>query len=221
MMPPKAASIAPSDLFLAIAKRPRPHTTVPFPAKDGSVGDLALQLLTIDELHTARVNASKEAKARLGDDGKAGDLAYEELYREEQFVQLVVMACRTKDLGMAAFPSAAAVRKYLGTDEVGMLVQAYTAFRAEQGPMLSELTVPEMNAWLKVLQEGGSRVPLSRLGLEALQELVMHLASLLKISSTASGSYTLPADESSPTPSPTESAEPEAVATEYPVSGAV
>jgi hypothetical protein len=200
MMPPK--DVAPSDLWLALSKRPRPHRTVEFPTKDGSVGQLALWILTEHELHTCRANAATEARNRLGERSKEGsEVAYEEIYRNELIVQLVCMACRNiSDMRVPAFPTAAIARQCLLTDEFWFLYQAYSLFRAESGPMLSELTPAEMNAWLKVLQEGGSRVPLARLGLEAVIDLLMHSVASQTSSSTGSGSAGLPPDASLPLP---------------------
>jgi hypothetical protein len=199
MLPPK--NVQPSELWQTLAKRPRPTKTIEFPCKDGSsVGRTCLWILTEDELHTCRKNAREEAVARLGTTAQPSELAYEEIYRNELYVQLACMACRApENLLVPSFPTPPIARKVLTTDEWGSIVAAYNAFRVEAGPMLSELTPAEMEAWLKTLQEGASRLPLaSRLSPEALIDLILFLVSKLTSLQADSGSPGLLQEEPSP-----------------------
>jgi len=198
--PPKDAD--PTDLWQRLSTRPRPSKVVPFPVPPGeeSPGDLALVVLTESEMMQVRANADAAAKEALRGDIKPGDLGYEDLYENEKAVQLVALAARkADDPTMLRFPSAKDLRKKLTTDEIGQIAADYTQFRLERGPFVSELTEPELEAWLKVLQEGASRVPFSRLRTEALIDLVMFLGS--KVTQLmASGSAGSPPEGSSTDP---------------------
>jgi hypothetical protein len=196
-MPPK---IQPSELWLQLIARPRPTTTVEFPTRSGTVGKVKIWILNEEELHGCRKDARDEAVSRIGSDPK-GDTAFEDIYRNELVIQLLCRACRAVEdpQHVPAFPTPSIARKVLLTDEWAVLFDAYNKYRAESGPMISEMTVPEMNAWIRELQEGGSRVPLARMSSEGLTDLVMHLVALHTNSSTGNGSAGSQPDESSPT----------------------
>ncbi len=204
--PPK--NVEPSALWVKLTERPRPMKFIDFPSKGGSPGKLALRILTESELHVCRANATNTAKELLGGESRSGDMGYEDIYRNELAVQLVTVGCRAAEYpdGMIpAFPSAKDARKKLTSDEFAVLAMAYKAFQVESGPILSELTKDEMEAWIKLLQEGGSRVPLAHLSGEAQTDLIMFLVSMLPTSQTASGSAGLqlegsPLESERPTP---------------------
>lgn len=201
--PPK--DVAPSDLWQKLSERPRPTTTIPFPVRAGaqSPGDLVLWVLTEAEMSSIRARSDVEAKRMLSGDIKPGDLGYAEIFRNEMFVQLVALAARNPAAPeFPAFPTAQGLRAKCTTDEIGSIAMAYGQFRAEQGPVVSELTEPQMEAWLKVLQEGASRVPLALLSGEALIDLIMFLVSKVGTSPTGSGSAGSPPDDSSTPPAP-------------------
>jgi hypothetical protein len=198
MNPPK--DIEPSALWLALTTRPRPHTIIDFPASKipgggnaQSPGKLALWVLTERELHDCRANAERAAKEMLKDgDAKVGSLGYEDIYRNELVFELVYCACRdAQDLTRPAFLHPKLARNILTTDEVAVLLDAYSLFRAESGPVVSEMTEAEMEAWIRMLQEGGSRVPLAKLSGEAKSDLIL---LLVKNRSTATGSAGSPPD---------------------------
>jgi hypothetical protein len=198
--PPKDAD--PSELWQKLTERPRPTCDFQFPGKDKNGNPLPpakLWVLREAELHACRANASKVAKEMVGEAGKVGDLGYEEIYRNEMATEMVALCVRAHDdPTFPGFPSAKAVRQRLTTDEIALIAGAYTQFRVESGPMISELTPVEMEAWLKVLQEGASRVPLARCSGEALSDLVMFLVSKIATPSTDTGSAGSPPSESSP-----------------------
>lgn len=202
--PPKGEE--PSELWLALEKRPRPSTLIDFPCAAGetSPGKLALVVLTESERHQARANAGAVARELVKgsdrerqDAGLLSDASYLDIYNSELSVQLVVQACRNpKDIRFPAFPSPRHARQALTTDDFGLLAQSYEQFRLSRGPYLSEMTHAEFEAWLKVLQEGASRVPLAQLSGEALKDLVMFLVS--KIRAMGTSSATSQPDGSSP-----------------------
>ena len=125
-------------------------------------------------------------------------LAYDEIYRNELAIETLVLACRDpKDLKLPAFPNSQLARAYLTTDEITCLFMAYIEHQQESGPIVANMSVPTMDAWILRLQEGASRVPLAQLSLEALKDLLLHSVSLLATSRTDSGSAGSPPPESS------------------------
>jgi hypothetical protein len=185
--PPKGVEA--SELWSRLATRERPSTLIDFPGKE-SPGQVAIRVLTVTELQQCRTNAEKEAKKLLGGETRAGDIGYEDVYRNEFVVQVVCLACRQVDDGgkFPAFPSPKHARDRLTEDDFAILWEAYGAWRRESGPILSEMTEPELEAWIRKLQEGGSRVPLATLSSAALQDAILLLIARLPTSPTDSGS---------------------------------
>jgi hypothetical protein len=141
-------------------------------------------VLTAKELSHARVNASRDTQKLLGEDAKVGNLAYEEEYQQQVAYQLLSLAARQADAtGFPFFPRPVDVRDQLTDDEIAVLMVAYATFRRESGPILDEITPDEMEAWIKLLMEGGSRFPLARWSGPALTDLAMCLVSKLKAAS--------------------------------------
>lgn len=198
--PPK--NVEPTALWLALSTKPRPVSIVDFPASKlpgggvgESIGKVAIRVLTEHELHGCRVNAERTAREMLKDDAKPGNLGYQDIYNNELAFELVYMACRDPDdHGRPVFLHPKLTRELLTTDEVAVLLDAYNLHRAESGPILAELTLAEMEAWIAKLQEGGSRVPLASLSGEAKSDLILHLVRKL---STLTGSAGLPPAEPS------------------------
>jgi hypothetical protein len=191
-----------SELWQKLSERPRPSTTVPFPVPKGekSPGDLVLWVLTDSELMSARANADTAAKKVLLGDIKPGDVGYHDIYSSECAVQILMRAARdpkSPNYDLPLFPSPERLRAKLTTDEISALIMSYGEFRRERGPYLSELTEPELEAWVKVLMEGASRVPLASLSGEALKDLIMYLGWRLRGSPTGTFSAGSPQDDSS------------------------
>ena len=177
-------NVEPSELWMALEKRPRPSKLIPFPVRAGeeSPGQLALVVLTESERHQARANAGAVAR-ELCPGASPNDAAYLDVYRSELAIQLVVLACRNpkdEQLRFSTFPTAKHARQVLTTDEFTQLALAYDQFRTECGPVISELTPDECEAWLKALTEGAGRVPLVQHSGEALIDLVMFLVSRIQ-----------------------------------------
>lgn len=194
--PPKDAE--PGELWLRLTELPRPVSGPhPFHARGTEVGKLVFRVLTAEELSFVRIEASRSTKAALGEDAKAGNLAYEEEYEQQKAYQLLQLACRqAEDRNFPAFPRPADVKAQLTDDEIAVALTAYAQFRRESGPMISMLTPAEMEAWIRILQEGASRFPLARLSGEALIDLIMYLVSKLGPSATATSSPGSPQGES-------------------------
>lgn len=182
-----------SELFAKLAERPRPYEIVPFPAKRGTepIGSVRLQILTESEMHRARADAERTAKAMLNGQTRVGDLGYEEIYRNELVIEMMVLAARDAEMPeLPIFPTAKHAREYVTTDEFGVLAVAYNALRREAGPIISEMTEEELEAWDRALTEGVKVGPLafSQLSSEAKTDLILHLAARLKDLRTGNGS---------------------------------
>jgi hypothetical protein len=198
--PPKDAN--PGAMWVTLTALPRP-TSSPhkFRAKGRDVGEMVFWVLTAQELASVRVNADRETRLVLGQDARSGNLAYEEEYEQQKAYHLLQLAARqAEDFRFPAFPTAKLLRETLTDDEISVALIAYATFRQESGPIISELTVEEMEAWLKLLQEGASRFPLVHLSGAALRDLTMFLVQKLGTSATATFSAGSPQGES-PSPS--------------------
>ena len=188
-----------SELWVKLTQLPRPvsaeHT---LRARNEDVGAVVFWVLTAQELSSVRVEASKATKKLLGEDAPKGNLAYEEEYEEQKALHLLSLACRQPDdPRFPAFPKGELVRAQLTDDEITVALTAYAQFRRESGPIIAELTPDEMEAWIKLLVEGGSRFPLARCSGEVLIDLIMYLVSKLPTSATDTSSAGSPLDDSS------------------------
>ena len=197
--PPK--DVPASELWQKLASAQRPTTIVDYPAKDGDgrpIAQVAIRVLSVAELHGCRANATRYAREQLPD-AKPGEIGYEEIYREDLLAQLLAVACRQPDnVDLPFFPYGPKDVRTRTSDELAVLLSAYNEHARVSGPILNEMTVDEMNAWVKRLQEGARTAsPLSFLGSEAKNELILHLVSLLSRSSTDSGSPGSPQESSS------------------------
>lgn len=200
--PPK--NVEPADLWTRLTTLPRPHTEVAFPRRDSATGQwmtdkVGLWVLTEAELMSCRAAADIYAKDLLDKNApKSGDasLGYLDIYRNALVVEVVWRACRNPQALLGpAFPSTAMIRRYLTSDELAVLFQAYSTFQVESGPMLSSMTKDEMDAWIEALVEGGSAVPLARMPLGSVTELLMHSVSTLRKSRRGNGSAGSPDGE--------------------------
>lgn len=211
--------VEPQDLWTKLTTLPRPHKEVAFPRKDPRTGapftdTVAIWVLTEADLMASRASAEAYARELLASPKRlreangerndlAGGLGYQEVYKNACVVEVVWRACRsTLNVQVPAFPSTLLIRKYFTSDEIAVLFQAYCAWQAETGPMVSAMSKEEMDAWLDVLMEGASAVPLAALSLDARTALLLHSASRLQASRAANGSAGSPPSASSPSSSP-------------------
>lgn len=209
--PPKGAD--PEKFVSILSELPRPLSD-PFQlrVRGKDVGEVVLRVLTAGELTSARIEAGKQVKAALGEDAKVGSLAYEEEYEQQKSYQIVRLALRqASDPQFPALPRNADIQQ-LTDDEVTVVCRAYNGFRVESGPMISEMTVDEMEAWFELLSKGFDRLPLARFSGEALIDLIQFLVSKLSTSPTGTSSSGSPPAGASTTRTATEGSEPEAPA---------
>jgi hypothetical protein len=197
-------NIEPADLWTKLTTLPRPHTEVAFPRKDPRTSQpmadkVAIWVLTESELMASRAAADAYAHEMLLKPQKSGDanLGYQDIYRNACVIEIVWRCCRAPvNVQVPAFPSTKAIRQWFTSDEIAVLFQAYCAWQRESGPILSTMDKAEMDAWIEVLKDGGSRVPLARLASESVIDLLMHSVSLLPKSPVVSGSPGSPPSES-------------------------
>ena len=205
-------NIDPSDLWAQITTLPRAHRVVPFPRdnQDGvPVGNVSICVLTGDEVQIANFSAEKymrdQAKKQFGEVPKKDEQSdlFRDLYSSRATREILFRATKKADQCVpdtrgvciephetmqAFFPTMEAIGK-LSTDEQAVLMRHYMQTQAEVGPIVSNMSQAEMDAWIEVLAEGGSRAPLGMLSLDQVNELLMYMAEQL---------YALRTDSSSP-----------------------
>lgn len=195
-----------SALFEALCAMPRPFQIVDFPRKDpvtgADVGQIHMQVLTQQERMGAMGEAEKVTRQILKEDlpttGQQSQ-GYDDIRNNEVSLQILVRACRrVEDPSKQFFPNAAAARKALTGDEVGVLMSLYLITQAQRGPIISQMHPEDVDAWVKRLAEGASRDPLGLLSLDGLMDLVMLLASRLYQSQTGTTSSSSPVGSTVP-----------------------
>lgn len=207
--PPKNANESATWVKFTQLPRPlsEPHV---FRARGKDVGTLVFRVLSSAEYAGALVAAHTKSGEMLGADAH-GTVAFEELYLEQKGVNLIALACRQPESpDFPTFLTADDVRQNLTDDEIAVLLAAYAIFRRESGPIISELTGEELEAWFELVMKGASRFPLVRCSGDALADLVMYLASKLRaVTSTATSSPGSPPDASSTPTSESTNLDPE------------
>lgn len=198
-MPPKDANA--SELFILLSSEARQHRIIDLPRKrpDGtSVGQVAMVALTQEENIIAAAEAERKARKLLKDDiAKKDEVAsgYLDAYNNLAAVEVLFLACkRHDDPKRNAFSTPHEISKVFSTDEVGVLYHNYLTVKNELGPIVSTMTEDEFEAWVKLLAEGASAVPLDVLSWASLTTLVRTMASRLHELRTASSSAGSPSE---------------------------
>ena len=187
-----------SKLWVKFTELPRPLSEPHvFKAKGVEIGTLVFRVLSSGELESVIMRAHSVVTEKLGE-GAKGTVAFEELYIEQKALELMVLACRQPDSpDFPVFMNAADVRN-LTDDEIAVVIAGYNIFRAESGPIISQIDGNELEAWFDLLAKEASRRPLVACSGAALSDLVMYLVSRLKAAtSTATSSPGSPLDEPS------------------------
>lgn len=194
-------NIAPTELFLAIQKRPRPFRVVDFPRQDPvtgePIGKVAITPLFQAELLEAKAEATRLGKQLTKDnlDPREYVVGHEQIYQDICGSEILCRACRDpNDINVKIFRTAGDVRKHLTSDELAVLIQNYALVQLEVGPLITGMSQVEMDAWLQRLGEGASALPLALLSLEQVRALLMHSASRLRTSQTGNGSVGQPVE---------------------------
>jgi len=198
-MPPKDAQ--PSELWLQITAMPRPHRVVPFPRK-GIVAEIAMVVLTGDESMAAKASTERHVRKLLREDpkvatkGESGQ-GYLDLCEQRDSQELLFRACKQPgDLSRSFFPTIESIGANLTTDEIAVLVLHYRRTMAELGPIVSEMSQEECDAWIEMLAKGGSLDPFDLLSLGQQSRLMRYMAVQCWASRTGNSSPGTPLDES-------------------------
>jgi hypothetical protein len=197
MKPP--AEIPADDLWAQITTMPRAHRVAPFPRQGPSgapICEIAIMVLSQEECMAAKASAERSVRKLLRDDGKAeAGQGYVDLSEMRDSQELLFRACkRTGDLKKPFFPTVEAVGK-LTTDEIAVLVMMYRRVQAELGPIASEMSQDEVDAWIERLAQGGSLFPFDSLSSGAKSTLIVSMACRLWSFTKASSSPTPPPGE--------------------------
>jgi len=190
-------NIQPQDLWDQITTMPRPYRIAPFPRKNAKgepIGEIAFVVLT--ELETQQVTAQSEAWVRkLLKEGQGVPAnneprtGYEILFETRSSCETLMRACRKPtDLGQPFFPAVDHIAKHLTTDEIAALLLSYNRIRSEVGPLISELTQAEMDAWIEILGRGAAVDPLDYWPTASVKRLAVYMAVRLRNSSTGTSS---------------------------------
>ena len=198
----------PVDVWTQVTTLPRAHRVVPFPRMnaDGvSVGDVAICVLTGDEVHLANMSASafmrKDYKRLMGEIPKADELNEQApaMFNCRATRELLFRSCKKAHLCVADdrgvcttdhpaltnfFPTLEAIGR-LGTDETAVLMNHYLQTQAEVGPIQSHMGVEQMEAWIEVLTVGGNSAPLALLSMAQVNALLRYTACQLSSLRTA------------------------------------
>ena len=185
-------TLSPAALWAQIIAMPRPHRTVDFPRlnyKGEAMGKVTIVVLTQEEQISASVETERFTRKMIRDVPRADEAkrGYDDIYNNQAAVEILHRACRAEgDTTKPFFPSPSAMREFLTPDEIGVLFRSYLIVQDEVGPIIANMSAEEMEAWIKRLQDAGSRAPLAFLSSGALIDLVYILASQMFTSATPS-----------------------------------
>lgn len=200
------SDVEPSELFVRLTSGTRPHHVVDLPRKDpvtgAPAGRVRMMVLTQTEMIIAGAEAEKRTRKLLKDGLPKQDeaqLGYQDVYNNLVACEVLFRACRHIDdetLKRSAFRTPHEVGNAFSNDEIGVLYHHYLTVKHELGPIVATMTEEEIEAWIRVLGEGASAIPLDALSWGALTTLVRTMASRLLSSRTGSSSPGSPADDS-------------------------
>ena len=185
--------MTPAELWVQITAMPRPHRVVDFPRVNDlgePVARVALIVLTQEEQITASVETERFTKRVIKDMPKQDDArrGYDDCYNNQAACEILFRASKVaEDISQSFFPSTEQIRKHLTPDEIGVLFRSYLLVQDEVGPIVAKLSDEETEAWIKRLQDAGSKVPLAVLSWGAVSDLACTLASRIAKSATVNG----------------------------------
>lgn len=187
MKPPEDVSA--QDLWTKLQETPAPSEVVDFPRRDPRtgkfIGQVRIIVQDVDSHERCRVRAMerlrKMPRVEKGDSETAlgrellGDMVARELLLDA----IHRVDPIDPDAEKLSYPKAFLTNDQLGkltADELTALFTAYLMVQEKYGPTDRNLTKEEVDAWILRLVEGGSALPLARLGSQALAELTLLLA---------------------------------------------
>jgi len=188
----------------------RPFKLVDFPRRgpDGNpIGQIAIRVLTQEEQMICTAAAEDFCRKHIKN-GKNDEIGYARLFSDAYCVEVLHRVCRdADDPGRAAFPTAHSIREQLSVDECGKLFEHYLTVSLEFGPLISQMSDEEMEAWIDRLAEGGSAFLFDSCSPDLQRIVLMHMAYQLRPSRTDSFSAGQLPDESSSSDSEGEQAQ--------------
>lgn len=200
-IPPKDTD--PSELFILLTSETPPHRIVDLPRKrlDGEpVGRVAMRPLTQAEMISVAAESARRCATMMGA-GTArsnGADSSSDLYNNIAACEILFRACKDvadTTLKRGAFKTPHEIEKAFSNDEIGVLHHNYLTMKYEIGPIIAAMEDDEIDAWVRVLAEGASAVPLDALSWGALTRLILSMASRLAPLLTDKYSLGAPADQ--------------------------
>jgi len=201
-MPSK--EIAPRDYWAEIAKMERAHVVVdyPKPLPSGEIPQLAMVVLTQEEIMAANITTDKFMRKYYSDMGakipgkEELNEAYSVVYENKNSAEILFRCCKqVGDTKKSFFKSPESISHVLTTDEIAVLMRHYVRTQSTIGPIVALMSQEEYEAWIDVLAEGGSTYPLDSLSLVALNQLILYMARQLRVSQTDKSSVGMPPEE--------------------------
>jgi len=198
MMPPK--DVTGAQMWAEITQCPREFRRVPFPrAWKGEQVEVAMVIMTQEEAFLANLAAEKYVRKMLRDDmPKASDVSegYLRIFELAAAPEILFRVCKDPtDTSKPFFKTRDEISKFLTTDKTGILLREYNLVRMEMGPVITQMTGDEMDAWIDRLTEAEDIYPLVLLDSELLTRALRTMASQLKALRTGKNSATSPPDE--------------------------
>lgn len=200
-----------SALWAQLSQRERAFKVVdlPFRREDGEpIGKCAIRVLTQSEKQVALAQAKQYVSAEMTPRGKPPVPVSDDdlLLQNELSVQVLYRAVRdAENRNIPIFPTAKDLRDKATTDEIGVLMSSYITTTTELGPIVSEISDEEVDAWIEALTKGG-RGTLDFFSREGVIDLAIGLArrnASLQTASASPGSQ--PEESTSPPKSASES----------------
>ena len=176
-----------NDLWAAIVAQGRPHKVVPFPRKkpgtDEPIGEIAMVVLTVDEVTAAASAADRRAEKLFAKNNEKADKAssaYRDVYNNFACAETLYRACKlATDPSKPFFTVPDHITQYLHTDETAMLFQSYLHVQAELSPMYGDHEL-DVDAWLDRIERAGNLHPLDSCSWGVLISLVGSLVGRVR-----------------------------------------
>ncbi len=196
-MPSPPADVSAKDLFLQLLG-PKPGEEFDFPRKDHKgrpVARIRIQVLSMREHETARVEAHRKLKAKyLLKEEDMNGITMREVHGDACAREVLAAACRhteptegseNTERGASyprAFRDAEQINDELTSNEILTLFHAYLLVQEKYAPFETNAeTHEEVNKWIQRLEEGGSELPLLSLSLPQLARLTSSLGARISL----------------------------------------
>ncbi len=179
------SDVAPSELFAKLLERPFPSEVFDFPR--AGAGKIRIRVLSQEDQDRARVTAHRKMRERNKDiSGQEFEgMVMREVVGDAIAREIIAIACLTEKSAVTdqngnpvygrIFPDGDSVSKLM-PDEVAVLWRAWQLVQRKFGPLPSNV---DALAWIRILKEGASALPLARLSWPDAVEIIMSSAELM------------------------------------------